>query len=102
MTPSEALEHFCQEIPTLGLVGTPHNIPQDSPYTINADVQLVCKYLMVYSSERIDRCYVEGGDLNKFSTLIKDLTDEDCQDILLKFMPKHVKRSKITQHLYVK
>lgn len=104
MTPSEALEHFRHEIPALGLVGTPHFIEPDTPYTVDAEVQVVCKYLKAYSSKgshSINRLYREGGALVKFSVR-KDLPDDDCQALLSKFMPDHVKTSKITQRLFVK
>ena len=44
MTPDEALQQFCWDIPTLGLVGSPHLIPYQAPSILD-DVQLVCKYL---------------------------------------------------------
>ena len=104
MTPSEALEHFRHEIPTLGLVGTPFSIHPDTPYTVDDDVQLVCKYLKAYIGkglQSINSLYREGGPLIKFSNK-KDLPDEECQVLLSKLMPDHVKKSKITQRVFVK
>ena len=63
MTPEEALKHFQQEVPALGLLGTPHYIHPDTPYTVDEEVQLVCKYLkalQVGGEEGIDRLYQEG------------------------------------------
>ena len=63
MTPEEALKHFLQEVPTLGLLGTPHYIHPDTPYTVDKEVQLVCKYLKalkIGGKKGIDRLYREG------------------------------------------
>ena len=63
MTPEEALKHFQQEVPALGLLGTPHYIHPDTPYTVDEEVQLVCKYLkalQIGGKEGIDRLYQEG------------------------------------------
>ena len=66
MTPEEALKHFQQEIPALGLLGTPHQIHSDTPYTVDDGVQLVCKYLkalQVGGKGGIDRLYQEGDEI---------------------------------------
>ena len=66
MTPEEALKHFQQEIPALGLLGTPHQIHCDTPYTVDDGVQLVCKYLkalQVGGKGGIDRLYQEGDEI---------------------------------------
>ena len=63
MTPEEALKHFLQEVPTLGLLGTPHYIRPDTPYTVDKEVQLVCKYLkalQIGGKKGIDKLYREG------------------------------------------
>ena len=62
-TPEEALKHFQQEVPALGLLGTPHYIKPDKPYTVDEEVQLVCKYLkalQVGGKKGIDKMYREG------------------------------------------
>lgn len=55
---------FCNEyIPILGLLGSPYKIHQNTPYTIDNEVQLVCKYLRAYKvggNKGIDRLYKEG------------------------------------------
>ena len=61
MTPEETLEQFLGDIPTLGLLGSPHLIPNQTPYVIDSEVQLVCKYLKAYKERRIDRLYKNGG-----------------------------------------
>ena len=64
MPPEEALKHFQEEVPALGLLGTPHYIRPDTPYTVDEEVQLVCKYLkalQVGGTNGIDRLYQEGG-----------------------------------------
>ena len=63
MTPEEALKHFQHEVPTLGLLGTPQYIDPNTPYTVDAEVQLVCKYLKalkIGGKKGIDRLYREG------------------------------------------
>ena len=63
MPPKEALNHFQRDVPTLGLLGTPHYIPPDTLYYVDKDVQLVCKYLKALNvgGERgIDRICKEG------------------------------------------
>ena len=49
--------HFKEEIPALGLLGTPKYIDPDCHYTIDKDVQLVCKYLRANDSGVIDTLY---------------------------------------------
>ena len=51
-----------QEVPTLSLLGTFHTVRAEKPYTVDKDVQLVCKYLQAYDDNkdgvrRIDRLY---------------------------------------------
>ena len=63
MPPDDALEHFQQEVPALGLLGTPHYIHPYTPYTVDEEVQLVCKYLkalQVGGRRGIDRLYQDG------------------------------------------
>ena len=63
MSPGEALKQFCCEVPVLGLIGTQHIIPRDKAYSVDEDVQLVCKYLRALSiggTNGIDRLYREG------------------------------------------
>ena len=63
MTPEEMLEQFCGDIPTLGLLGSPHKILNEIHFIIDEEVQLVCKYLKAYKEKRIDRLYKERGML---------------------------------------
>ena len=49
-TPKESLANLIEEIPALGIVGEPCPIDQKTKYTIDADVQLVCKYLNAYQT----------------------------------------------------
>ena len=60
MTPEEMLEQFCGDIPTLGLLGSPHKILNEIPFLIDEEVQLVCKYLKAHKEKRIDRLYKVG------------------------------------------
>ena len=65
MTPEKALKHFQQDVPALGLLGTPYYIQPDTPYCVDAEVQLVCKYLKalkVGGTRGIDRLYTEGEE----------------------------------------
>ena len=63
MSSEEALKQFCEEVPTLGLLGKKHFIFSDKPYRVDDDVQLVCKYLQAYDTGgniRIDRLFRES------------------------------------------
>ena len=60
MNPHDMLKHFCDDIPTLGLLGAPHLIPSDTPFIIDDDAQLVCKYLKAYKEKRIDRLFKQS------------------------------------------
>ena len=104
MSPGEALKQFCCEVPVLGLIGTQHMIPRDKAYSVNEDVQLVCKYLKAHKTggtKGIDKLYREGGQLVKFS-LDPELSEEECQSLLQKYMSEHIKKTKITQRLFIK
>ena len=61
--PEESLHMFCKKVPTLGLLGSPHVIHPATPYAVDQDVQLVCKYLNAYKiggTKGIDRLYRES------------------------------------------
>ena len=96
----------------------PHYIYSDTPFDVDKDVQLVCKYLQAYDGcdrysdgsvrKRINRLFsdpknrkVEDKDLIKFSTN-PDLSDEVCLHLLHKYMPAHLGGTKITQQLFVR
>lgn len=87
------------------LLGTPHYISPDVPFSVDQDVQLVCKYLRAYKSDDLARSintlYEEDGPLVKFS-LEPDLTSEECHKLLREFMPEHVVSTKITQQLFIR
>ena len=61
------LKEFYEDVPALGLLGTPHGIHPDMPYEADEEVQLVCKYLKAYrafkngSSKGINKLFKEGG-----------------------------------------
>ena len=50
--PEESLHLFCNALPTLGLLGSPHFIHHATPYAVDSDVQLVCKYLRAFKAYR--------------------------------------------------
>lgn len=89
------------------LLGTPHYVHPEIPFTVDNDVQLVCKYLRAYKASLvgnprgINREYKEGGLLVKFS-LEPNLSDEDCHRLLQEYMPKHITPTKITQQLFIR
>ena len=60
----ELLKQFLVDIPVFDLVGDPHEVVATVPYAIDADVQLVCKYLKAYDTggkSGINRLYTEGN-----------------------------------------
>lgn len=97
---------FYLEVPVLQLLGTPYEIDPDIPFSVDSDVQFVCKYLQAYknvgSPRGIDRKYdEEKEELVKFST-DPDLEDDDCHKLLHEYMPNHITRSKIMQQLFIR
>ena len=44
---------------------------------------------------------VRANKVVKFSSEC-DLPNEECQELLLRYMPDHVKNTKITQRLFIK
>ena len=63
-----SLKQFCDEVPVLALIGEKHPIYMDEPYSIDKDVQLVCKYLRrfdVGGTRGIDKLYNEGVFLSQ-------------------------------------
>ena len=64
MNSEMCLTEFFEDIPALGLLGTPYEIHPDIPYVVNEEVQLVCKYLKAFKiggSKGINKLYKEGG-----------------------------------------
>ena len=63
MEPKESLKKFLDDIPILGLVGTPDIVSPRRPYVVDEDVQLVCKYLRAYKGRTgkngIDKLFKE-------------------------------------------
>lgn len=47
-SPEVSLAQFIEEVPALGMLGVPYAIDHNTPYTVDDDVQLVCKYLKAY------------------------------------------------------
>ncbi len=60
MSLEETLKQFQEEVPTLGLLGKHHFILSEKPYSLDDDVQLICKYLQAYEKGGIDRLYRDG------------------------------------------
>ncbi len=62
------LKEFYEEVPALALLGTPEEIHPTTPYVVDEEVQLVCKYLKAYnafksgSSKGINKLFKEGGE----------------------------------------
>ena len=83
------------------LLGSPHHIHSRIPYTVDSDVQLVCKYLQAYSTKKIDSLYRGGDELVKFSTN-PDLTEGVCHELLQEYMNEHITSTKITQKLFIR
>lgn len=94
---------FCQEVPALYLLSCCKAIGPEIPYTVDDDVQLVCKYLQAYRVGKIDRIYYDDEKCqeNRFS---KDpiLDNKDCHRLLQEYMPEHVLATKITQRLFIR
>ena len=105
MSPGVALKQFRAEVPALGLVGSAHYIHPEIPYSVDAEVQLVCKYLRAYpirGLKGIDRLYKENSGVPVKFSGEPDLSHTECHALLRRFMPDHIHKTKITQRLFVK
>ncbi len=63
MNSEMSLIEFFEDIPALGLLGTPYLINPEAPYVVDEEVQLVCKYLRAYKiggTKGINKLYKEG------------------------------------------
>ena len=76
--PRESLDQFVEEVPVLGMLGAPHAIDPDTPYTVDDDVQLVCKYLKAYwvfrdrgGRKGINRLYKELSEFFSYFSLLQ-------------------------------
>ena len=77
---------------------------------VDADVQLVCKYLRAYKRKAehdgINKFCIEDSKGNVLSKVKfsedTDLSEAECHDLLKDYMPKHVVPTKITQQLYIR
>ena len=70
MSRDESLGEFFEEVPALGLLGTPHCIYPETPFIITDEVQLVCKYLKasrIGGTKGIDRLYRESEEEHYYS-----------------------------------
>ena len=68
MNAEDSLRMFSEDLPALGVLGTPHVILSDMPYEVDEEVQLVCKYLKAYrigGTKGIDRLYKEGMSVHR-------------------------------------
>ncbi len=60
MDPVASLKAFYEDIPSLGLLGSKYFVESATPFVVDPDVQLVCKYLKAFKtggSRGIDRLY---------------------------------------------
>ena len=58
-----SLKEFYEDVPALGLLGTPHKVEPELPYVVDEEVQLVCKYLRAHKiggTKGINKLYKEG------------------------------------------
>lgn len=63
MDPTASLKAFYEDIPSLGLLGSKYFVEPSTPFVVDPDVQLVCKYLKAFKtggSRGIDRLYKDG------------------------------------------
>lgn len=65
MNSEMSLREFYEDIPALGLLGTPYLVEPSVPYEVDAEVQLVCKYLRAFKiggTRGINKLYREGEE----------------------------------------
>lgn len=56
----EYCKEFTEKVAVLGLLGDCHPVDASTKYTVDPDVQLVCKYLKAYDELQINRMYQDG------------------------------------------
>jgi len=62
-----SLNEFFEDVPALGLLGTPYLVEPTVPYEVDEEVQLVCKYLRAFKiggTKGINKLYKKGQLLN--------------------------------------
>ena len=75
--PKESLDQFIRDVPALGILGEPHLVDHSVPYTVDDDVQLVCKYLKAYwdykdnKGRGINRLYRDKGAIDSHPSPLK-------------------------------
>ncbi len=100
------MELFFRDVPSLRFISTKKYIPPSTPFKVDPDVQLVCKYLQAYKlksdkAKGIDKLFKEKTDLIQFSA-DNDLKEKQCQDLLKEYMPEVMAATKTTQQLFVR
>lgn len=64
------MQKFICDVPAIGIVSESHLVTSESPYDVDRDVQLVCKYLRALEQSKnkkkqgINKLYVEGMWIN--------------------------------------
>ena len=131
-SPEAALAQFIDEVPALGMLGVPRAIDHNTPYTVDEDVQLVCKYLKAYwgniekgGQKGINKLYRESRKLwnsdifyvllgDPFLSLCvaevkpvrfsadPDIPHKECHELLRRSWPQFVENPKVTQKLFIK
>ena len=104
------LDLFLARLPLFKYLGRKHEVNPCELFDVNGDVQIVCKYLKAYDEtdrkgdKTIDTLFslkTEFDEPIKFAVK-SDLSLKECQALLNKYMPEHVKERKVMQHLFVK
>ena len=72
-SPEQSLAQFIDEVPALGMLGVPHAINPNTPYNVDEDVQLVCKYLKAYW------VFMEKGGQKGINKLYGEICKPDYQ-----------------------
>jgi hypothetical protein len=106
-SPQMSLHQFIEDFPALGMLGDPYLIQHNTPYTVDDDVQLVCKYLNAYwlfaekKGTGINRLHREGKNPVKFSA-DPSLSHKECHKLLEKSWTDFVEVPKVMQKLFIK
>lgn len=91
MNSEMSLMEFFEDIPALGLLGTPYEIDPNAPYVVDEEVQLVCKYLRAYKiggTKGINKLYKEGECYSLIHIYAGPHTPfQSCMQTLTPFMP---------------
>eukprot|EP00117_Sycon_ciliatum_P002930 scpid215/ scgid3933/ E3 ubiquitin-protein ligase RNF213 len=100
------LQSFLHHVPLLRFVGERHYVSAEFPYDLEVDkeFQVVAKYLNAHKDGSIDRTHRDYGRASEARTIASgpNISEQQCQMLLRRFTPAHLRERKILQRLFVR